>query len=111
MNRIEGDTLFVRDQYESVTHIGYKASHNQLSQLLMGLILPAAEPGIAAKIIKDPDTELKHQACENVARAILLDDEEMRLPVEEVKKRVTDEIGRLTADPKRAGASRGLAAH
>jgi len=105
--------LLISEQFLSTTENGYMAKHIQLTKLLLEIASShdTKTAGFVAAAQQSPQHEMLHQACENIAREMLLSDEEMKIPIDTARTRALAEFSRLQRSPSAAAASRGTATH
>jgi hypothetical protein len=105
----------IPEQFDMASDSGYLSRHIELTRELAAL---GERPGK----LKEPDfsqrkaegnrDEYYEQACENVARAILMDERTItRVERDEAHKMVLDEYNAILKNPGRADSSRAGAVH
>ena len=109
------DIIYIKEQFERASEVGYLRAHGDLTKKLDKLFErddhnpDRTMVGTLAERRRD---DLFHQACEDVARHLLLTDEVITtIPVAAVERMVADRYQSFVENPERAASSRALAVH
>lgn len=109
------ERIYIPEQFDMASDHGYLRAHIELTRKLQAMFEPEIAPANATFVegLQQEDIrELFHQACEDIARHILLHEEAITsLPVAEVQGMVEDRYNQYLGNPELATSTRGSAIH
>ncbi len=112
---MDKDTIYIPEQFELASDYGYLRRHEELSKKFLGLFERAdanETSGHAEGILERRKDDLFHQACEDIARQLLLQDEAITsIPTADAQAMVEARYAEFLERPELAGISRASAVH
>ncbi len=105
----------VPEQFERTDDRGYLSAHIKLTKQIRDIAeqpIDGVTAGFVGASMKSDNRALLEQACEDVARKILLSDEDIRsVTAEQARQWVIQRYELFLENPKLAESSRGAAIH
>ena len=107
----DNDRIYITAQYERASDHGYLRSHMELTRKLQA-IFERDDCDSSIGLREDQKETLFHQACEDVARHLLLTDEfTTSISVTQAQELVESRYNAFLKNPKLAGVKRAMAVH